>query len=183
MAQIGIVLDQAIIAGQGGDSQPCGILNTPGIAQEIFGGTATWAQLTNFEKALAAANADQTGPIAWATSPAVRNRWKQVAKTGTGVTSVVLIFLWGPGGFNDGSRDGIVNDYRAGVTNSVPDNQVIFGNWESVIVGIWGDGIDLIYNPFSFAPEGKAQLVANFYCQVALRHPQEFCVSLDSGAQ
>jgi hypothetical protein len=92
MAQIGVVLDQAILNGQGGNSQPCGILNTPGVAQEIFGGTPTWAQLTNFEQVLAAANADQTGRFLGQCHPQSGTGGSRLLRPGSGLRALFPYF-------------------------------------------------------------------------------------------
>ena len=177
---IAIKWDYLILQGQGAGDEPCGILNTTGIGSMLFGGTATWAQVVAFETALSLANAD-LGKMAFATSPGVRGRWKVIAKTGVGVTSVVPIFLWEKGEWADGSNDGEVNGYRAAATNQVLNNLVFFGNWEDVIHALWG-GYDVIVDPFTRATSGTNRITVNTFGDVAVRHAASFCVSGDSGA-
>lgn len=181
MKVIAIKWDYLILQGQGGGSEPTGILNTPGIGSLNFAGTPTWAQVVAFETALSIANAD-LGNMAYVTSPTVRGRWKAIAKTGIGVTSVVPIFLWEKGAWGDNSNDGEVNAYRAAATNQILNNLVFFGNWEDTIHALWG-GYDVIVDPFTQATDGTNRVTVNTFGDVAVRHAASYCVSADSGAQ
>ena len=181
MKVVAIKWDNLILQGQGGGSEPTGVLNTPGIGSIMFGGTATWAQIVAFETALSVANAD-LGNMAFVTSPTVRGRMKAVAQTGVGVTSVVPIFLWQKGAWADGSNDGEMNGYRAAATNQILNNLVFFGNWEDCIHALWG-GYDVIVDPYTQATDGTNRITVNTFGDVALRHAVSFCVSADSGAQ
>ena len=181
MKVVAIKWDYLILQGQGGGSEPTGILNTTGIGSLVFGGTATWAEVVAFETALSLANAD-LGKMAYVTDPSVRGRWKAVAKTGVGVTSVVPIFLWEKGGWGDGSNDGEVNGYRAAATNQILNHLVFFGNFEDVIHALWG-GYDVIVDPFTQATDGTNRVTVNTFGDVAVRHAASFCVSQDAGNQ
>jgi hypothetical protein len=179
MKVLAIKWDYLILQGQGGGSEPTGILNTTGIGSLAFGGTATWAQVVSFETSLAVANAD-LGNMAYVTTPSVRGRWKAVAKTGVGVTSVVPIFLWDKGNWGDGSNDGEVNGYRAAATNQILNNLVFFGNWEDAIHALWG-GYDVIVDPYTQATQATTRVTVNTFGDVAVRHAASFCVSVDAG--
>lgn len=181
---IGIKLDYLMLQGQGANSEPLGILNTPGVGTVLFGGAATWTNVVSFENQLALANADVPGAkIAWVTTPGTRNRWKTIAKTGTGVTSVVPIFLWETDVFNDDTGDGRVNGYRAACTNQILNNLVFFGNFRDLVLGMFGEGLDLTFNPYSRDTDATVRIVAHAFVDVGIRHPASFVVSSDSGAQ
>jgi len=183
MGQISLKLDSLIYMGRGSNSEPMGIFNTPGVASVNFGGTATWSKVLDFENALAIANADQDMRPGFVTTPTVRKAWKSVARALTGATTVSALPLWERGGFNDGSGDGLVNDYRAVATNQIPGDQVIFGNFRDLVLAMFGQGIELITNPYTRADQAEVIINANCYADVLLRHPQSWCVSVDSGAQ
>jgi len=182
-AQVAVKVDALLLNGVGAGSEPTGVLNTTGIGSVNFGGAATWQEVLSFENALAKVNADQM-KLGWITSPNVRNKWKAIAKTGVGVTSVVPIFLWPENSpYNDGSNDGVVNGYRAAATNQVLNDLVFFGNWDDVILAQFGDGLELIVNPYTRASEASVQIVVNSFWDIAVRRAASFCVSGDSGAQ
>jgi HK97 family phage major capsid protein len=178
-------IDSMILVGQGG-AEAVGILNTTGIGSLIFGGTASWQEIVAFETALSNANALGVpgAKLGWIVSPNTKGRWKAIAKTGIGVTSVVPLFLWDESqNFNDGSNDGRVNGYRAADTNQVLNNLVFFGNWSEVVLAQFSDGMEIIVDPYSLAQEATIRVTVNTFIDVAVRHPASFCVSEDAGNQ
>lgn len=180
MKVIAIDWDRLIIAGQGANSEPLGILNTPGIGSVTFGASATYAKLVSFHTAVAAANAD-VGDMAFVTTPTTEGAWRSEAKLLTGATTVAAFALW-EGPFEADSPDGIAAGYRAASTNQVPGNLAMFGVWDEILHCIWG-GFDVVVDPFSQAPNAEIRIVMNTWGDVAVRHPQCFAVSSDSGAQ
>jgi HK97 family phage major capsid protein len=183
-AQFALKLDYFIYNGAGGNSEPLGIINTPGIGSVIFGGAASWGTILNFEANLANANAEVLGAkISFVTTPSCRNKWKQTAQALIGATTVSAKPIWETGKWNDATNDGLVNGYRAAVTQQVLNNGVFCGNFKEVVLGMWGDGISLINDQFTRADQGEIVITGNAYADVTLRHPQSFCVSADSGAQ
>lgn len=179
--------DLAVIDGTGASGQPMGILRTTGIGSATFGGAATWAKVIEFETTLATANAD-FGSLAYLATPAVRGKWKGIQKaTNQGG------FLWQDGAFipvfpEVGSRatpdvppTGIVNGYRAIASTIVPGNRVIFGNWSDAVLASWIP-MEVVVDPFSLSLNHQIRVVVNALGDVAVRHPQSFVASTDSGA-
>jgi HK97 family phage major capsid protein len=169
---IGVKIDQLIYLGQGGNSEPVGIFNTPGVGVITYGGAATWAKILAAEKALADMNADSDA-LGWVVTPATRNAWKQASKI---AATNFPQFL-----FESGSR---VNDYPAIATNQLAaNNQTVFGNFAELWILIWGDDIEIITDSITQGDKGKTVITAVVYWNFLLNHPQSFCVSTDSGAQ
>jgi HK97 family phage major capsid protein len=183
-SQIAVYLDSMMLAGNGSNSQPLGILSTPGIGSITFGGPVSWGAILNFESALSNMNADVTGAkIAWVTTPQCRNKWKQTAQALIGATTVSARPIWEGMPQPDGSGDGIVNGYRAATSNNVPSNLAIYGNWPELILGIFGNGVEIINNPYTGAAQGEIQLFATIFADQLLKHSQSFCASVDPGNQ
>jgi HK97 family phage major capsid protein len=176
MQRINIKIDRLAITGTGSDSEPTGLMHQGGVGSVTFGATPTYAKMVAFETALSSGNADR-GKMSYLTTPAT----KAALKTATKVASSTFpIYIWEPGNFNDDSNDGMVNGYRAAASNNVPGNQVIFGNFQDLIVGFFG-GVDLIVNPYSRASEAIISIVAHIFFDVALAHAPSFCISSDAG--
>jgi hypothetical protein len=179
-----VKLDYLMYNGAGSNSEPLGIINTPGVGAVQFGGTATWQKVLAFELALAQANAEKSDArIAFVTTPSVRNAWKSTAINLAGATTVSSKQLWEAGTWNDGSTDGIVNQYRAATTNQILNNQVIFGNFKELILAMWTDGISVTNDIFTKADTGEVVITGIAFVDVLLRHAQSFCVSSDAGNQ
>jgi hypothetical protein len=179
MKVMAIFIDSMVLQGQGGNSQPTGIMNTPGILTNVFGGAPTWTNIVQFETNIANANAI-TGPMGWIVDPTTKGVWKTTAKTGTGVTSVVPIFLW-DGDLGNGDGDGFVNGYRAIDSLQIPNHQVLQGVFDEEILAMWG-GFDWVVNPYSLDTLGTVRITVQTFFDCVTRHPQCFCLSPDSGA-
>ena len=167
---LGQGFDLACIAGTGAAGEPLGIINTSGIGSITYGAATTWAKVVENETTLATANADQ-GNIAFLTSPAVRGKWKTIVK----VTNQP-VYLW------DDSTNR-VNGYAAFATSQVASDKTIFGNWSDVNIATWGDGMDLVVDPFTLAKSNQIQVTVNLHGDVSVNRPSSFVVSTDSGAQ
>lgn len=181
MKVLALKWDALILNGQGAGSEPLGVLNTPGIGSVVFGGTATYGKVVDFETALAVLNADE-GNMAYATSPSVRGAWKKIAAALTGATAVIngaQNAIWAPSGT---PGEGDVNGYRAIASNQIPNNLVIFGHWAEIIHGLYG-GYDVIVNPYSRDTDAAVRITVNSFGDVAIRHAASFCASADAGNQ
>ncbi len=56
---------------------------------------------------------------------------------------------------------------------------MIFGNFEDLLIGSFGAGTDIIVDRFSKATTGITRIVANSYCDVAVRRPESFAAIKD----
>lgn len=173
---LAIMWDRLILNGQGAASEPLGIMNTAGVGSVNFGGAASWASIVSFWTAVASANAD-VGEMAYVTSPSAAGRWQSLAKLLVGATTVAAFPLWEGGG-----TEGMVNGYRAEATNQMPNNQALFGVFSEVLHCLWG-GYDVVVDPFTLAKNAEVVITMNTWGDVALRHPQCFCVSADAANQ
>lgn len=165
--------DRAAINGSGVSGEPLGLLNTTGINTVTFSTTATWAKVVSFKTEIANDNADQ-GSLGWLTTPTVRGKWETILKDSVAGAG----YLWEPG---DDQFDR-VNGRKAAATKQVPDNRVIFGNWADLLIGFWG-GIDLVVDPYTLAEKRVVRIFIHQFTDVAVRRPESFCASTDSGSQ
>ena len=180
---LALAIDLACINGQGGTDKPTGILNMTGIGA-VVGGTngaaMTYSDIVDLETAVAASNAD-VGNLAYLTNTRVRGALKTTEKA-----SGTAQFVW-----SDGQEPGLgmVNGYRAAVTNQVPSNlskgtsanncsAVIFGNWGDLLIGEWGV-LDLQVDPYSSGDDGGTIVRAFQDVDVAVRHAESFAAMTD----
>ena len=169
LAQFAVAVDRLVFFGGQNPAEPIGILNTPGVASEVFGGPPTWPAVLKFEKALSDANAD-IGSLGWALAPATRNAWKQVSRSGSYPSFIM--------------ENDKVNSYPTSVTNTLAAaNQAVFGNWSDLLILVWGNGAEIIRDPFTHAGSAETVFTANLWLDVMLRRPQSFVVSADSANQ
>jgi len=178
-AALATEIDRAALHGTGASNQPTGVINQSGVGVVSIGangGAPTWAHIVALEEQVAIANAD-VGRLAYITNPKVRRKLKATSKAGT-----EAIFVWGDG-------DTPVNGYRALVTNLVASNltkgtgtnlsAVFFGNWEELLIGIWGD-IEVIVDPYTASTTGTVRIVTLANADVGVRHGGSFAVIKDA---
>ena len=176
---IALALDLAAINGSGSSNQPTGILNTSGIG-DVAGGTnglaPTFAHMVELETDVATANADM-GALGYLTNAKVRGKLKQTEKA-----SSTGQFVW------DGNG---VNGYNAMVSNQVPStldkgtstgvcSAIIFGNWNDLIIGQWGAGIDVMVDPYTGGAAGTVRVRAMQDVDIAVRHAASFSAMQDA---
>jgi HK97 family phage major capsid protein len=173
MTVLAIAKDTAALQGSGAANQPTGIVNTTGVPTVTFGGAATLAKVVAFETGVATGNADVNG-MAYVTTAATRGAWKGIQKA-----TNYPAYLWDNG---QAYGEGMVNGYRAVVTNSVSGDKVVFGDFSQLIVADW-NGIDVSINPYVSDIAGLVRIVVQQWTDIGVRHAASFCVSTDSGAQ
>ncbi len=168
--QLAIAKDLAALVGTGG-AQPLGIANTTGINSVTFGATATRAKMIEFQQKVATANASR-GNLAYMTTPAVAAKLMNVPEQPS-----FPKFIW------DGNVDsGVVVGRRAEATNQVPNDRVIYGNWNDLMLLDWA-GIDVVVNPYTLDAQGIVTITITLWTDSGVRHAVSFAVSTDSGAQ
>lgn len=60
-----------------------------------------------------------------------------------------------------------VDGTKAAVSAFVPTNDLAYGDWSNLTVGIW-DGLDIVVDNYTLAADGCIRLVVNFYCDAQL---------------
>lgn len=181
---LAVAIEAAAIAGTSTNTtQPLGLLYTSGIGATT-GGTngaaATWANILALESAVATANAEM-GALAYLTNAKVRGALKAVVKSTAGVAG----FVWGDDPLYP------LNGYKAAVTTNVPSNlskgtstavlsAILYGNFADLIIGLWGNGIDLLVDPYTGSSAGTVRVVAMADVDVAVRWAASFAAMKDA---
>jgi len=159
-------IDLASLYGSGAANQPTGVSNQAGINAPTAFASAnpTFAEIVAMESAIAADNADE-GTMAYVCRTDMRGHFKSTEKfTNTGQT------IWEPGN--------TVNGYNVGVSNQVTAGDLFFGNWQELIIGMWG-GLDIMVNPYALDTSGGIRIVALQSMDIAVRHPVSFAFNND----
>lgn len=161
-----LAIDIAGLAGTGLSEQPTGIVNTVGVNTQTIAAAAgtgypTWDELVGFETAIAADEA-LMGALRYITTSAINGGMKITAKdAGSG------LFL---------AENGMANGYPVSVSNQLAAKQIVFGNFADVLIGMWGV-LDLVPDTAAKAAAGGLVLRAFQDIDVAVRHPESFCIN------
>jgi HK97 family phage major capsid protein len=177
---VAVEVDRTALNGSGVGNEPQGILQNGSVntvAIGANGGAPTFAHFVQQETNVAAGNAD-IGKLGYITNSKVRGTLKQTLEAATAGAQMV----WRP--------DSTVNGYRAGATNLIPSNltkgsgtnlsAAIFGNWDDLIIAMWGQGLDLLVDPYTLSSSGGVRVVALQDCDVKLRRTESFSKIVDA---
>jgi HK97 family phage major capsid protein len=178
-----LAVDFAGIAGDpaAAGPPPTGITKTTGVqiyrtvGQTANGDTLAWDDVIIMSEKLEDVNADQLGEGAWLTTPGVKSRLKRTARLG----NVVGLPIW--------EDDDTVDGYEGRSTNQVPKNgtlgtgtnlhTLIRGIFETMVIGFWGSGFELVVDPYLYKKQGMIELTTFLLADVALKYPQAFIVA------
>jgi HK97 family phage major capsid protein len=163
-AAMGLAVDLAALHGTGASGQPTGVSATGSIGGVTTGGAITITHIVDFLTDLAAGNA-LMGALGFFTRAAVWGILKRKEKaTNTG------IFLC-----DDSNR---VEGYPVFVTEQVSANNLFFGNWNEILIALWG-GIDLFADPYSGGDNGLVRVRAYQTADIGVRHAASFSLATD----
>lgn len=160
---LGQAIDYAGYYGSGSANQPRGLKNYTGINAVDFAtaGKPTFAEIVDMESQIAADNAD-INSMAYVFNALMRGHLKTAPKFGTGTESTI----WEQGN--------TVNGYRTEVTNQITTGDVFFGNFNDLLIGLWG-GLDINVDTSSLSKSGGTRIVAFQDVDFALRRVESIC--------
>jgi HK97 family phage major capsid protein len=183
---IALGVDYAGLHGNHGTdaNQPDGIAATTGIGS-VLGGTngaaPDWADIIDLETEVSVDNAD-IGSLAYMTNAKVRGKLKKTPVVATYSADMV---------WDRRAPTTPLNGYEAIVTNQVSAildkgtstgvcSAIFFGNWDDLVLGIWGDGVDILVDPFTLSTQMALRIIAFQDVDFGVRHAGSFAAMLDA---
>lgn len=159
---LALKIDLAGLYGSGSSGEPQGIKNTSGINTQDFAGAGapTWANIVGMESSVDADNA-LLGSMAYIFHPTLVGTLKTTEKA-----SGTAQFIWEAGN--------MVNGYRALRTTQMTSDESIFGNFDDLIIAMWG-GLDITVDPYTASTTGTTRIVALQSVDIGVRHAESFC--------
>ena len=157
---IALELDRAAIYGTGSSNQPLGLTNTTGIGSQTITTYGTFEEYIGMETDVASANAD-AGSLRYVINAAARGALKSTDK-GTDTGNYVF-------------ENNEINGYPVIVSNQLQNNDVLFGDFSMMIMGMWS-GLDLTVDPYAGATAGTVRVIALQDVDVAVKQPGAFCL-------
>jgi len=148
IARVARTIQIAVFQGTGADGQPSAItaasnINNPSVTE----GTPTYAELLAFIGDIMTDNAEADG-MKWVMTGEV---WAKLAATFIDSNSnAERVLDWK-------SKTCLGYDYL--VSEDVGANSLFFGNWSTVNVGVWGNGVDLNADTATLSASGGLRLV------------------------
>ncbi len=176
---IALAIDRAALHGSGVAPEPRGLAVHPQVNVVAIGpdgGPPTWQHIVEMETAIAQANAD-VDRMAYITNPKVRGYLKTTPKV-----SGQAVFIWGEDNTVNGYRGLVTTQVRSDLTKGVGTNlsAIFFGNWADLIIAVWGNGLDILVDPYSQGRSGQLLVTGFMDVDVEPRHGESFSVILDA---
>ena len=160
-------MDLAGLSGAGTTGVPTGIRNTAGINTVDFAANGpTFAEIVTMESRVAQDNA-LMGSLFYVLNPADYGRLKTTEKATNTAEFIV-------------DRDGLVNGYEVIRSSQVAEDEYYFMDGSSLLVGVFGPGVEITVDPFSEANKGLVNITATVAMDIAVRHPESFCLGANT---
>lgn len=157
---LALEIDRVALYGTGSASQPLGLKNITGINTKDFNANQpTYPELVELETLIAADNAD-IGAMAYLTNATIYGGFKTTEKA-----SGTAQFVLEPGG--------TVGGYPVVRSNQVESNDVWFGVWSQMIMGMFG-ALTLQVNPYALDTSGGVRVTAFQDVDIAVRYAEAF---------
>lgn len=139
----------AVFAGTGADGQPSAITTATGIANPTISsaGTPTYAEILAFVGTIMN-NSSAGAGMKWAMTGEV---WAKLAATATNGAGSPLAL--------DPNSRRLAGYGYAEPCSDLPANSLWFGDWSTVMIPIWGNGVDLIVDTSTLSKSGGTRLV------------------------
>lgn len=165
-------IDRGALYGSGSSNEPTGLINTTGVNTVTLGGAhaPTYANVVDMETAITEDNALVDGAsLSWLIHPTLIGALKKTAIESGDATRIL-----------GKSESGLIGYPIYSTTNAIASSvkRMILGNWSDLLIGMWG-GLDVIVDPYSSSSDGTLKLVIFQDCDIAVRHPESFCISVN----
>jgi len=171
-------IEAAAYDGTGSDGQPTGLANTANVHSCDFAtlGTATLADLQKFVAAVYDAIANGSA-MKWVMSPAVKALLANSVEVVTVENKAKTENVGGVRGARILSEDWQkIEEYPIFLSNLCNAKKVYFGDWSQMQIGVWGEGVDVLVDPYTYSNKGALQVTCFEDVDVMVRQPAAFAI-------
>lgn len=161
-------IDKAVLYGTGTGGEPTGIANQAGVLSKTFAAAApTYAELVDMVALVMGSNYPVSN-LTWLINAAMWGGLMATPKQSSGVEGNFILDV--------GTSTMVGHPYI--VSEQVNDGDVILGDFSQVLMGEWG-GLELNVDPYTHSLKGRIRYVTFKTVDVAVRHPEAFCIGND----
>ncbi|WP_282129684.1 phage major capsid protein [Roseobacter litoralis] len=161
VASIALKIDKAGITDDTDADAPDGLATATGINEVAFGvaGAPEYAETVNMRTKVKKQNA-LLGNLGYILSPDIEEHLLTTPKFSGGDLPIMM-------------SEGSLGGYRAECTNQTPVDEMWFGNWSDLYMGLWS-GLDIMVDPYSNSASGAVRVVAHQDVDFAVARAQSF---------
>ena len=176
-----LAIDAAGFVGDGTNSSPTGIMHTLGVQAYTLvddagaGALPKWDDIVLMQEMVEDVNADELGAFAWVTTPGIKARLKLTPRLG----NTIGLPVWTDGDTIDGIQAGATNQLPKNLTKGAGVNlqPLIYGCFSTLIVGMWGNGFELVVDPYRLKKQGMIELTTFVMGDIGIRQAPGFVLA------
>lgn len=120
----------------------------------------TWGDILAMQAAIDTYLVDNT---AFVMSPAARAALKAIPKATDAITGFIC-------------EDNEINGYRCNVSGVAVNDNIYFGDWNELVLASWGEGIEILVDPYTESRAGNVIIVASALVDAAVVQPDAFAI-------
>ena len=75
-------------------------------------------------------------------------------------------------------EDDQINGYDCRVSGCVSNDNIYFGDWSKLILGVFGEGMDILVNPYKYSTEGMIEVTASICVDAVIEQTAAFAVGV-----
>jgi hypothetical protein len=167
-------LDYFALAGSGQSDEPTGALNNDDLTQYVIasGNAISYDDIVELQAKVAESNANY-GSTKYVTSPRGFAKLQTTPKLGSTFPEFLV-------------KDGMIDGEECIKSSQVPKNltvsaqpnctPLVYGNWEMLVVALFGNAVDIIVDNLSGSTKGDVTITSLFYCDTNLLQPSAFAI-------
>ena len=164
------------LTGNGTSNTPIGVYNTTGVGGTTINGANApdWGDIVDIWNGVSSNNALR-GNLAWVGGSTITANCMKAFRNGTGSEPIL-----DDGIGNDGEHRLMTYPYHVSENNVEAGKSLLtFGDFSALVMGSWGNGLDLRVDPFTNSNTGATRVVGLYLVDFAVRTPKSFSCSVN----
>lgn len=171
--EMALKLDLAALKGDGNPAgEPLGVFSATAVGTSTLTDPATYDELIDFVATVRAANALKGQP-AWIMSNADLTELEKMKDLNSGGTNTTHQQLARRRLFSEDGKN--ILNWPHFMSTQLADGDVVFGNWQDMLIGQWGGLRFDSTNALGFLT-GQTHLRVVTYADILIRHVRSFCI-------
>ena len=165
------------LIGNGTGNAPIGVYNTTGVGGTTINGANNpdWGDIVDIWNGVASNNALR-GNLNWVGAGTISANMMKAFRNGTGSDRPILDDIAGP----DGNASLMTHPYYISENNVESGKSLLtFGDWLALVMGSWGNGLDLVVDPYTNSNTGATRVVGLYLVDFAITTPKSFSCSVN----
>ncbi len=165
------------LVGNGTGNAPIGVFNTTGVGGTTINAANNpdWGDIVDIWNGVASNNALR-GNLNWVGAGTISANMMKAFRNGTGSDRPILDDTAGI----DGNAMLMTHPYYISENNVESGKSLLtFGDWSALVMGSWGNGLDLVVDPYTNSNTGATRVVGLYLVDFAITTPKSFSCSVN----